>query len=210
MLEKLIHLTYLLKDFIALKAEVDKLAINKLTNVPNSLINLKTKVDNLDVGKIKTFPVDLKRLSDVVDNDVIKNTKFNALKTKVNNLDEKIPDATILIHTYQYKTDQQNQRKEISDVDKRIPHTSTLVTTSVLNTNTGEVDDKIPNISNLVTTTDLNTKISKAENKIPDNSKNITTLEFNKLTAESFEVRLKQTNLLSKTYLNNKLTSFNR
>ena len=84
------------------------------------------------------------------------------------------------------------------------------MTTSVLNTNTGEVDNKIPNISNLVTTTDLNTKISKAENKIPDNSKNITTLEFNKLTAESFEVRLKQTNLLSKTYLNNKLTSFNR
>ena len=84
------------------------------------------------------------------------------------------------------------------------------MTASVLNTNTGEVDDKIPYISNLVTTTDLNTKISKAENKIPDNSKNITTLEFNKLTAESFEVRLKQTNLLSKTYLNNKLTSFNR
>ena len=31
-------------DFIVLKAEVDKLDINKLTNVPTSLNNSKTKV----------------------------------------------------------------------------------------------------------------------------------------------------------------------
>ena len=48
------------KDFIALKAEVDKLDINKLVNVPTSLNNLKTKVDDLDVGKLKTVPVDLR------------------------------------------------------------------------------------------------------------------------------------------------------
>ena len=48
------------KDFIALKDEVDKLHINKLTNVPTSLNNLKTKVDGLDVGTLKTVPVDLK------------------------------------------------------------------------------------------------------------------------------------------------------
>ena len=34
------------KDLIALKAEVDKLDINKLVNVPTSLNNLKTKVDD--------------------------------------------------------------------------------------------------------------------------------------------------------------------
>ena len=48
------------KYFIALKDEVDKLHINKLTNVPTSLNNLKTKVDGLDVGTLKTVPVDLK------------------------------------------------------------------------------------------------------------------------------------------------------
>ena len=37
------------KDFIPLTAEVDKLNINKLTNVLTSLNNLKTKVDDLDV-----------------------------------------------------------------------------------------------------------------------------------------------------------------
>ena len=48
------------KDFIALKAKVDKRGINRLTNVPTSLNNLKTKVDDLDVGKLKTVPVDMK------------------------------------------------------------------------------------------------------------------------------------------------------
>ena len=43
--------------------------------------NLKTKVNNLDVGKLKHAPVDLKQLSDVVDKEVLKNTKFNTLKT---------------------------------------------------------------------------------------------------------------------------------
>ena len=46
------------KGFIALKAEVDKLEINKLANVPNSLNNLKTKVNDLDVGELKTVSVE--------------------------------------------------------------------------------------------------------------------------------------------------------
>ena len=71
------------KDLIALKTKVDKLDINKLTNVLTCLNNLKAKVDDLDVGKLKILPVDfLKKLSDVVDNEVNKNTKFNTLKTK--------------------------------------------------------------------------------------------------------------------------------
>ena len=84
-----------------MKVEVDKLDINKLTNVPTSLNNLKTKLDDLDVGKLKSVPVDLTKSSDVVDNEVMKNTKFNALKTKVNNLEKKIPDASLLIHINQ-------------------------------------------------------------------------------------------------------------
>ena len=45
--------------------------------------NLKTKVDDLNVGK---FSVDLKKVTDVADNEVVKNTKLNTLKTKVNSL----------------------------------------------------------------------------------------------------------------------------
>ena len=41
---------------MALKAEADKLEINKLANAPTSLNKLKTKVDDLDVDKLKTVP----------------------------------------------------------------------------------------------------------------------------------------------------------
>ena len=50
------------KYFIALKAEVGKLDINKLTNLSTSLNNLKPKVDHLDVSKLKTVPVDFKKI----------------------------------------------------------------------------------------------------------------------------------------------------
>ena len=168
-------------------AEVDKLDINKLTNVATSLNNLKTKVDDLDVGKLKTVPLDLNKLSDAVDNGVVKNTKFYTLETKVNNLDKKISDGTTLIHINQYNTDKKTLEKKIEDVDKKIPDTN-----------------------NLVTTTLLNTKISEVENKIPDNSKYVSTQEFNKLTAEHFAARIKQADLVNKTDFDNKITSFNR
>ena len=159
---------------------------------------------------MKTFPVDLKKLTDVVDNDIVKNTKFNTLRTKVNSFEKQIPNATALIHMNQYKTDKENLGIEIGDVDKKVSDTSVLVTTTVLNTKISEVENKILDTSSLVTTTVLNTKISEVENKIPDNSKYITTQEFNKLTAENFEARLKQADLVNKTDIDNNVTSFNR
>ena len=72
-----------------------------MVNVPTGMNNLKTKVDNLDVDKLKTAPIDLKKLSDVMSKEVVKNTKFNKLNTKVNNLENKIPDGPTLIQTYQ-------------------------------------------------------------------------------------------------------------
>ena len=163
-----------------MEAEVDKLDFNKLTNVPTNLNNLKTKVDDLDVGNLKTFPVDLKKLSDV-DNEVVKNTKFNTPKAKVNNLENKIPDATTLIHINQYKTDKQSlEKKKLKMLTRKCQ------IQVVLNTKISEVEDKIPDTSSLVTTTVSNTKISEVEYKIHDNSKYVTNQEFIKLTAENF------------------------
>ena len=108
------------KYFIALKAQVDKLGINKLVNVPTSLNSLKTKADDLDVGKLKTASADLKKLSDVVANEVVKSTKFNTLKTKINSLEKEIPDETALICINQYNPDKKNLEKKIGDVDKKI------------------------------------------------------------------------------------------
>ena len=103
-----------------LKAEVDKIDINKLINIPTSLNNLKIKVDDLDFGKLKTVPEVLKKLNDVVDNEVAKNTKFCTLKMKVNNLEKKFPEAATLIHINQYNTDKQNLEKKIGDIDQKI------------------------------------------------------------------------------------------
>ena len=84
------------------------------------------------------------------------------------------------------------------------------MTTTVLNTKISEVENKIPGTSSLVTTTVLNTKISEIEDKIPNSSKYITTQEFNTLTTEYVAVRLKQADLLNKTDFDYKLTSFNK
>ena len=54
----------------------------------------------------------MKKLSDIVDNEVVKNTKLNTIKTKVNNLEKKITDATTLIQINQYNTDEQNLQKK--------------------------------------------------------------------------------------------------
>ena len=75
------------------------------------------------------------------------------------------------------------------------------------------VEDKIPDISSLVkTTTDNNKKITETENKLTnhDHDKYITTPEFNKVTAENFAARLKQANLVTKAYFDDKLKSINR
>ena len=61
----------------------------------------------------------LKRLSDAVHNEVVKNTKLNKQKTKVNNLENEIPVGTTLIQINQYNTDKQSLEKKTGDVDKK-------------------------------------------------------------------------------------------
>ena len=51
-------------------------------------------------------------------NEVVENTKFNTLKTKVNKLDKKISDATTLIQINQYITEKQNLEKKLETLMK--------------------------------------------------------------------------------------------
>ena len=51
-------------------------------------------------------------LNNVADNEVVKNTKFNTQKTKVNDLENKIPDASTLICLNQYNIEKQNLGKK--------------------------------------------------------------------------------------------------
>ena len=100
-----------------MKDEIEKSGINKLVNVPTSLKNPKMNTEDLDIGKLKTFSVDLKKISDAVDNEVVKNTKFNKLKTKINDLEKKIPYGAIVIHINQCDTVKENLEKKVGEVD---------------------------------------------------------------------------------------------
>ena len=68
-----------------------------MVNVLTALSNFKTKVNNLDVDKLKTVPIYLKKLTDVMSKEVVKKTVYNKVNTKVNNLELKIPDASLFI-----------------------------------------------------------------------------------------------------------------
>ena len=44
------------------------------------------------------IPIDLKKSSNILSKEVVKSTKFNTLKTNINNLEKKIPDASTIFH----------------------------------------------------------------------------------------------------------------
>ena len=60
-----------------------------------------------------------------------------------------------------------------------------------MNTKNSEVEKKVPATSSLVTATVLNRKSGEVENKSLDHAKYITAEEFNKLAAENVVARLK-------------------
>lgn len=76
----------MLKWFYCFESLRGKLDINKLVNAPTILNNLKTKLDDLNAAKSETVSIDLRKWRDAVGIEVIKNTEFNALNTKANNL----------------------------------------------------------------------------------------------------------------------------
>ena len=89
-----------------------------MVNVEPGLYNLKSKVDDLDADKLKTAPVNLKQLSDVVSKNVVKNTNLNKLNMKINNLGNKIPDASTLIQTNNATQIKKNCGKKLATLTK--------------------------------------------------------------------------------------------
>ena len=53
----------------------------------SNLASLEAPVDKLNIYKLLPVPVDLSKLNDVAKNDVVKNTVYDKLVTKVNNID---------------------------------------------------------------------------------------------------------------------------
>ena len=87
----------------------------------SNLAKLKAEVDKIDVDKLKTVPVDLSKLSNVVNNEVVKKIVYDKLVAKVNNI-----DTSGFVLKTKYNSDKSDLEKKISDADKKIPDTSKL------------------------------------------------------------------------------------
>ena len=94
------------------------------------------------------------------------------------------------------------------ELENKIPDISKLATKTALAT----VENKIPDVNKFVNKTDYNTEVTEIENKLTNHNhdKYIDTLEINKLTADVFNVRIAQANLITKTEFDSRLSSLNR
>ena len=116
-------------------------------------------------------------------------------------LENKVPDTSSLVKKKDCNT-------KITEIEGKIPGISNLATKTALAT----VENNIPDVSTLVKKTDYNTKITEVENKLNNHNhdKYIDTQEFNKLAADVFNARLAQANLITKTGFDANLSRINR
>ena len=117
-------------------------------------------------------------------------TKYQTDKTKV---EKKIPNVTDFV-----------KNTKLTELENKILDVSSLVTKNALTA----VKNKIPGGSSLVKTANYDTKISELKKKLTDHNhdKYITIQEFNTLAADVFNARLAQSNLVTKTDFDAKLS----
>ena len=133
-----------------------------------NLASLKAEVNKLDIDKLVPVPVELSKLSDVVKNDVVKKNAYDKLVAEVNSIDtslfvlktkydtdkselnNKIPDTNSLVKETYYNT-------KITEIEGKIPDVSKLVIKTVLTT----VENKIPSVSNLFKKHTITLKLQK-------------------------------------------------
>ena len=75
---------------------------------------------------------------------------YYKLVIKVNAIDAKTPNTSILVIKTQYNSDMQGFEKKIEDVHKNIPDTSGLVKKTDHNTKITEIENKILNVTGLL------------------------------------------------------------
>ena len=125
--------------------------------VKSDLASLKAEIDKLDIDKLMPAPVDLSKLSDVVKNDVVKKTVYDKLIAKVNSIDT----SGFVLET-KYDTDKSDLEKTILDTSglvkklyynakfTEIENEKACISGLATNTALTTVENKIPNINRLV------------------------------------------------------------
>ena len=134
-----------------------KADIKNITNVDTSnfalrtnLANLKAEVDKLDIDKLVPVPNDLSKLSNVVKTDVVKKTEYNKLIIKVNNIDTS--DFVLETNHNTKITELENKIPDIRNlaaktalttVENKIPSISNLVKKTDFNTKIADIEKKL-------------------------------------------------------------------
>ena len=100
----------------ATKTDLEKATGFDTSNIPVTfdLVSLKAEIDKIYVDKWKTVPVDLSKLSNVINNEVVKETVYDKLVAKVNNI-----DTSEFVLKTKYDLDKSDLEKKISDADKK-------------------------------------------------------------------------------------------
>ena len=118
---------YATKDDVKIITHVDVSSYATKTN----LAALKTEADKIDTDKLKTVPDDLAKLSNVVKNEVVKKTDFSA--------------ATYVTRT-KFSTDTNVLDDKIDKVEKKIPDISILETKRNVTTLVNNLSNRIDNL----------------------------------------------------------------
>ena len=110
------------KNFLSdLSSYATKLVWKNVTGVDTSklaaksdLAILKAEVDKIDIEKLKTVLVDLSKLSNVVNDELVKKNVYDKLVAKVNNI-----DTSGFVLKTKYNANKSDLEKKISDPDKK-------------------------------------------------------------------------------------------
>ena len=82
--------------------------------VKSDLASLKAEIDKIDVDKLKTVPVDSSKLNNAVDNNFNQMTVYDKLAANVNAI-----HTNGCVLRSKYDTDKSDLEKEINDTDKK-------------------------------------------------------------------------------------------
>ena len=88
----------------------------------SDLVSLKAEVDKLDMDKLVAIPLDLMKLSNSVKYDVSKKTVFDILVAKVNNI-----DTSGFVLKTKYDTDKSELKRKISDASGLVKEQTTML-----------------------------------------------------------------------------------
>ena len=113
----------------------------------SALASLKADVDKIDIDKLKTSPANLSKISNVVGNNVVKKPVYDKLVPEIN-----VFDTGRFVLKAQYSNDKLNIEKKIGHADKKIPYAKEHDEKLIIIQRNNEIGGKLLSIKGLANT----------------------------------------------------------